>query len=75
MSDIVPDDVYARGYYTNLEARNEQMKSIELPGKEMGQLFDPFKFTETGSGLFFQREAEIKHCRLAMLVRSCVHDH
>ena len=54
------------GYYTNSDDSRLEDK---LPG-DWG--FDPFGFSETQGGLFFQREAEIKHARLAMLVsRQC----
>lgn len=49
------------GYYTEMDDSRLEGK---IP-KDMG--FDPFEFTETAGGLFFQREAEIKHARLAML--------
>jgi hypothetical protein len=54
------------GYYTNLEQRNAELDVENLPAS---MKFDPFKFSDNRNGLFFQREAEIKHGRLAMLVR------
>lgn len=65
MSDM-PAQTEIKGYYTNLEGRNSQMDGATLPGS---MNFDPLGFSETQGGLFFQREAEIKHARLAMLVR------
>lgn len=47
------------GIYENLDDKNVK----NLPGD---QGFDPLNLADYG-GLFFQREAEIKHCRLAML--------
>ena len=48
------------------------MKSDEnqviLTGADIG--FDPLELSKTNAGLFFMREAEIKHCRLAMYVFS-----
>jgi hypothetical protein len=65
MSDM-PAQTDLVGYYTNLEQRNAELDVENLPAS---MKFDPFKFSDNRNGLFFQREAEIKHGRLAMLVR------
>ncbi|KAL3918735.1 MAG: hypothetical protein SGILL_004096 [Bacillariaceae sp.] len=68
MATSMPDSSEWKGYYTTLEQRNEQMTSDQaMLGAEMDTVFDPFDFTKTQSGLFFMRESEIKHGRLAML--------
>ena len=51
-----------KGYYT-ASYSDEQIKEMIPP--DYG--FDPLGFSETNAGLFFMREAEIKHARLAML--------
>ena len=66
MSDM-PAQSDLIGYYTNLEERNAELDVKNLPAS---MNFDPFKFSDNSNGLFFQREAEIKHGRLAMLVCS-----
>jgi len=48
-----------KGYYTS-----ERDITDKIP-KDWG--FDPLGFAETKGGMFFLREAEIKHARLAML--------
>lgn len=71
--DGVPPRSEFKGYYTTLEKRNEQMESNSaqaMVASEMDTIWDPLEFTKTQSGLFFMRESEIKHCRLAMLVRT-----
>ena len=70
MSDMPAQDDLV-GYYTNLEERNAELDVDNLPAS---MNFDPFKFSDNRNGLFFQREAEIKHGRLAMLVScaSCI---
>lgn len=50
-----------KGIYTNLE---DDKIVDKIPSGD--KVFDPFGFTE-GAGLYFYREAEIKHARLAML--------
>ena len=49
-----------KGYYTNYDDAQ-----VVKTGADVG--FDPLGFSETNAGLFFMREAEIKHCRLAMV--------
>ena len=51
-----------KGYYTNLNDDNIKDK---IP--DGNAVFDPFGFTDIQDGISFYREAEIKHCRLAML--------
>jgi Chlorophyll A-B binding protein len=47
------------------------MRPPALDGSMVGDVgFDPFGFAKTKDDLMNYREAEIKHCRLAMLVRS-----
>lgn len=54
-----------KGYYTGLGKDRDSDMMTKIP-KDFG--FDPLGFGELGTaGMFFQREAEIKHCRLAML--------
>lgn len=52
------------GYYTGLGPEKDADMATKIP-KDFG--FDPLGFSDNNSGMFFQREAEIKHCRLAML--------
>jgi hypothetical protein len=47
------------GYYMDYDDNQ-----VILTDADVG--FDPFEFSKTNAGLFFMREAEIKHCRLAM---------
>jgi Chlorophyll A-B binding protein len=59
------------GYYTTLTKRNEELESntdSKMVASEMGKVFDPLGLADNLNGLFFMRESEIKHCRLAMLV-------
>mmetsp|Transcript_4260 Transcript_4260/g.11615 ORF Transcript_4260/g.11615 Transcript_4260/m.11615 type:complete len:231 (+) Transcript_4260:367-1059(+) len=49
-----------KGYYTNYDD-----SKVVKTDADVG--FDPLGFSDTKAGLFFMREAEIKHCRLAML--------
>jgi Chlorophyll A-B binding protein len=54
-----------KGYYTGLGKERDADMMTKIP-KDFG--FDPLGLGELGrAGMFFQREAEIKHCRLAML--------
>ena len=56
MSDIPSDDW--KGYYTNYDD-NQVIKT------DADKDFDPLGFADTQAGLFFMREAEIKHSRIA----------
>lgn len=56
MSDIPSDDW--KGYYTNYD----DSKVIKT---DADRDFDPLGFSDTEAGLFFMREAEIKHSRIA----------
>jgi len=58
MSDM-PESPGWKGYYTNYDD-----SQVVKTGADVG--FDPLGFSDTNAGLFFMREAEIKHCRLAM---------
>ena len=72
MSDIPKLDDW-KGYYTTLDQRNEQIAQNTdqyMLASEMDKVFDPLEFTKTQSGMFFMRESEVKHGRLAMLVSS-----
>ena len=72
MSDIPKSDDW-KGYYTTLPERNEAMAQNTdqyMLASEMDKVFDPLEFTKTQSGMFFMRESEVKHGRLAMLVRT-----
>ena len=72
MSDIPQSDDW-KGYYTKLPERNEQLAQNTdqyMLVNEMDKVFDPLEFTKTQSGMFFMRESEVKHGRLAMLVSS-----
>jgi Chlorophyll A-B binding protein len=65
-----------KGYYTTLSQRNEQLEQnvdLKMVASEMNTVWDPLGFADTESGLFFMRESEIKHGRLAMLV-SCINE-
>ena len=68
MSSTSPDEYTAmdwKGYYTGLGKERDEDMMTKIP-KDWG--FDPLGLGELGqAGMFFQREAEIKHCRLAML--------
>ena len=55
----VPDRSEWVGYYTNYDD-SQVVKTSADTG------FDPLGFSKTEAGLFWMREAEIKHCRLAM---------
>ena len=53
-----------KGYYTYSSSKDIMSK---IP-KDWG--FDPLGLAETEGGMFFMRESEIKHARLAMLAVS-----
>lgn len=60
-----------KGYYTSLTERNEEYEQnteSKMVASEMGSVWDPLGLSENLNGMFFMRESEIKHCRLAMLV-------
>lgn len=58
-ASVPPADEW-KGYYTNLD----ESRVVQT---DADKGFDPLGFADTNAGLFFMREAEIKHCRLAML--------
>lgn len=60
LSASVPPANEWKGYYTNVDASR-----VVQTDADKG--FDPLGFSDTNVGLFFMREAEIKHCRLAMV--------
>jgi hypothetical protein len=67
MSSSTPEEFTTmdwKGYYTGLGPEKDADMATKIP-KDFG--FDPLGFSDNYSGMFFQREAEIKHCRLAML--------
>lgn len=59
MAESTPSQADWKGYYTNYD--DAQVVKTDA---DMG--FDPLGFSDTNAGLFFMREAEIKHARLAM---------
>ena len=59
LQSTLPPSSEWKGYYTNYD--NSQVVQTDA---DKG--FDPLGFSKTNAGLFFMREAEIKHCRLAM---------
>mmetsp|Transcript_2306 Transcript_2306/g.4772 ORF Transcript_2306/g.4772 Transcript_2306/m.4772 type:complete len:119 (+) Transcript_2306:459-815(+) len=63
MLDIPSDDW--KGYYTDYDD-NQVIKTEADVG------FDPLGFSDTEAGLFFMREAEIKHCRIALTRRTAI---
>lgn len=58
MSDMPRQEDW-KGYYTNYDDSQVVKTSADVD-------FDPLGFSDTNAGLFFMREAEIKHCRIAM---------
>lgn len=58
LNAVVPDRYEWKGYYTNFNDAQVLKTDADVD-------FDPLGFAATGS-LFAMREAEIKHCRLAM---------
>jgi hypothetical protein len=71
LMSTMPPRSELKGYYTTLSQRNEQLEQntdAKMVASEMGTVWDPLGFADTQSGLFFMRESEIKHGRLAMLV-------
>ncbi|CAJ1937253.1 unnamed protein product [Cylindrotheca closterium] len=60
LASTLPPSSEWKGYYTNYADTQ-----VVLTGADRN--FDPLGFSDNNAGLFFMREAEIKHCRLAML--------
>jgi len=58
MSDMPRSEDW-KGYYTNYDD-----SQVQMTGADVG--FDPLGFSQTKASMFFMREAEIKHCRIAM---------
>lgn len=56
---VLPKSSDWKGYYTDYDDRQ-----IIKTGADVD--FDPLGLADTNAALFWMREAEIKHCRLAM---------